>query len=86
MLFYRGAKHYEIHEDAYIRLNRVCRLVVRSSFVFANNNCYWLKINHVIYFSQSQLLLAKTNEDLFLQKQTTFVFANNNCDWLKQLM
>ena len=39
------------------------RLVVRCSFVFCKQQMLLAKISHVIYFSQSQLLLAKTNED-----------------------
>ena len=40
------------------------RLVVRSSFVFVSSTYLPLgKINDVINFNQSQLLLAKTNED-----------------------
>ena len=43
---------------------RPFRCAVRSSFVFANTKCLLLvEIKHVIYFSQSQLLLSKTNED-----------------------
>ena len=66
--YYRERKilefhHYIVAPKIYLNAHRAFRLVVQSSFIFASNNCFLAKINHVINFSQSQLLLAKRNED-----------------------
>ena len=41
-------------------LNRAFWLLVRTPFIFWKHQLLLATINHVIYFSQSQLLLAKT--------------------------
>ena len=45
------------------QVNRTFRHTVRSSFLFCKQQLLLAKINHLIYFSQSQLLLTYTNVD-----------------------
>jgi len=67
---------YTQHIIWLVAANRAFRLVVRSSFVFCKQQLLLAEINYVIYFSQSQLLFPKTNEDR-TTGQKSMVVANS---------
>ena len=52
--------HSRMYADT---LNRAFRLVLRSSFVFANNNCYWLKYITWFILANNSFSLQKVNEN-----------------------